>query len=382
LAERQPAKTKLWFRLAQVLKEIGDRDREIGVWNRILEIDNQARHAHERLADLYCSLGRCEEALRHLRFIAEEEPQDIEPWRRLAQALETSGKREEAVVVWRRVLDIDPSARHPHERLAELHLAPGQIPTVVPHLNFMTKLEPTNIDWCARLSELQDESGDWEKAVEFWNQILQIHEDSRQAHERLGDLYLSQGRRQDALRHLRFLADRALDEVNPRIKLARLLQEMDDKESEIAVWNDVLKINSGLREARGRLIELYLALGRPTEALPHLRFIADSARTSTKSWVRLAKVLEDVGQHAQAIEVWNRAIRLIDRGWREAHERLAELNLMFDQRSEALSHLHSLAHIESDDLSSHAALLALLRKAGDAEEERLVWKKILFQFCL
>ena len=170
------------------------------------------------------------------------------------------------------------------------------------------------------------QTGDREREARAWERALALEPQNMAAHGGLAQALESLGRRQEAIGHLRILADAVPEDAEVWRRLGRLLNEVDDAEAAVDAWRRVLGLSPEDLQAHGRIGKLLLNdLYRPAEALPHLRVAAETAEADARSehLERLARALEETGQSAEAIGAWQRVLAIAD--GREPHEHLAQL---------------------------------------------------------
>ena len=92
-----PNDPTLCRRLAQHLAKLDDARGEAEAWKHLLQLVDDLE-AHVRLAKLLPLLGRSEEAVAHLRVLAETEPHKISRWKQLGKLAQQVANHEVATL--------------------------------------------------------------------------------------------------------------------------------------------------------------------------------------------------------------------------------------------------------------------------------------------
>jgi Flp pilus assembly protein TadD/predicted nucleic acid-binding Zn-ribbon protein len=159
--------------------------------------------------------------------------------------------------------------------------------------------------------------------------------------------------------------------------LARSRGKAADADGEISAWARVLEIEPENREALERTGELKVQLGRPAEAVPHLRLLAELPPARALKWGRLARVLEDAGDPAGAVDAW-RQVAELSPGEPKAIARLAQLlQYDLDRKTDAVPYLKALADMAPEDPEPLKRLAEALEETGEAEASVEAWRRVL-----
>lgn len=114
--------------LARVRRQAGDREGEIEILERLVQLDARRSSRHlDRLVELSLELYRDEDALRYAAEAARRAPHDAAAHRRLAALHRERRELDEAVAAYRRALSLDDSHVPTIQALAALELARGNV---------------------------------------------------------------------------------------------------------------------------------------------------------------------------------------------------------------------------------------------------------------
>ena len=117
LLERDPDDRALRMRLIKLLRQLGERERELAALRSLLHRWPDDLEAHGHAAKLLVTARRWREAEPHLAALAERSPQDAWAWVRLALCRAELGETPSEVEAWRRVCLLDQNNQQAQRRL-------------------------------------------------------------------------------------------------------------------------------------------------------------------------------------------------------------------------------------------------------------------------
>ena len=129
------------------------------------------------------------------------------------------------------------------------------------------------------------------------------------------------------------------------------------------------------KEAHERLVQLLPPMGRTAEAVLHLQALAESAPNEIGRWIRLAKMLSELGDTGRERDAWLGALAAGES--LAARARLVDLFLAEGNTGDAIPHMRALAESNSDQAEHWTRLAGLHRQVGDAAGEAETWLRLL-----
>ena len=262
--------------------------------------------------------------------------------RQAAELLAEAGRREEA-------------ASHLREALALCANDPGALQTIAKRLK---------------------SAGDADGAVDAWRRVLVMEPSNPSAHEHLARLLPDLGRAGEALPHLKVVAAAAPDDIKTWRGLAEAGASAKDAACEIDALGQVLRLKPREDAARQRLVDLLLQVGRPGEAAPHLRALAEAAGESPGPWKRLADALKQSGDSKGEVKALQRAAAS-EPGDVAIHDRLVASLRALGRLSETVPHLWAIAEADSGRIKLWRRLAEQLAEIGDGYGEVEAWRRAL-----
>jgi len=118
-----------------------------------------------------------------------------------------------------------------------------------------------------RLATLHKSEDDYKRAESYYNQCLDRAADHAECHRGLAVMLLQQGRKEEAFRLIERWADRRADLAEPKIELARLLEETGDPAAAKERLIEALALNPDHARARAALGHVQEELGEHAQAL-------------------------------------------------------------------------------------------------------------------
>lgn len=118
-----------------------------------------------------------------------------------------------------------------------------------------------------RMATLNNQASDYKQAESYYNQCLDHDADHVECHRGLAVMLVQQGRTEEAFRLLNGWADRRADLAEPKIELARLLEETGDRAAAKQRLVDALAVSPNHPRALAALGHLQEESGEKTQAL-------------------------------------------------------------------------------------------------------------------
>jgi tetratricopeptide (TPR) repeat protein len=377
LAEIAPGKVKPARRHALRLEEVGDDVGAASAWTRILAQVPDDADARERLVEALERLGRLQDTVEHLRWLAKAGPEPAEAARRLAHRLKALGQdREGQLEAWLRVLQAAPADREALEAAAQLLQALGRPAEAVAHLRTMVKLAPGRIKELRRLAHGLRAAGEAAEELQAWRRVLELDGAHVEAHSRIADLQVRADNLAAAFPHFEAIAWAQPGEAKAWKRLAQTAEELGRPKAAMAAWRRLLKAAPGDAGAHARLAELLAGEGRPDRAVTHLRALAKAAPDGPKNWKALALALEREGDASGAATAWRRALKLSPDDV-QAHDRLARLLQEQGRKNDALVHLRRLTFLEPDSAARWIGLARQEMELENNETSVAAWRRAL-----
>lgn len=203
MAAAESPSSRAYFELAALAETRGKHDEAIGLYRKVVEIDNRRWDVHERAGALLQSRGRIAEAVEHFRRALQENPNAVGARENLAVGLVTLGQIDEAVHHFREVLQLAPERNENRVKLGTILAVQGRTAEAADVLRAAAKLEPDNGRISLRLGQALAAEGKLNEAVQYFRDAARLLREDADAHESLGRALAELGQREEAARHLR-----------------------------------------------------------------------------------------------------------------------------------------------------------------------------------
>ncbi len=322
-AGRQPQTTVVWFRNAGELymqrKQMVDA---IRTYERILEYESRNKDILVKLAEIYASEGRTEQAVETYRTLAgiyQEEGLLDKVIGFYEKLLDCDPQNEEArnqvIDIYRNILARDPSNTSVRLRLVEnllrrgmtaeageqqlalarSHLERGMIEEALPVARKLLELDPGNIEARKLMGEvyrkkdmnsealtefqqvvrLYQDAGDESAAMDFQHRLVELFPEASDLQYQVGLTLRGQGDHDGAVRELLRLLGERPDDLLARVYLAEEYSALDRWDEAVETYRTVLAQEPGRLDVRKRLVKYCLESGRLEEALQEIQALPE-----------------------------------------------------------------------------------------------------------
>jgi Tetratricopeptide repeat len=135
-------------------------------YEREIERDGNIVSLHDDVAQIYLTLGRYDDAVRHFAASARLNPSSASTHFNLGTALIVAGKGEEARAEFDRALAIRPDYAQAHNNLGSLLVQQGRPIDALAHFREALRIEPTNVEAQSNIATALAATGDFPGAVD------------------------------------------------------------------------------------------------------------------------------------------------------------------------------------------------------------------------
>ena len=238
--EINPNHAEAHFGLGLAYKNTGAFDKAIIEMEKSLQVGTHferahfAPRAHYQLGTLYVLRGADEKAIQHWKEAARLRPRLFEARNNLAITFYRLGRYEESIEEWRTLLHT-PGYPTPHvarSNLSAAYRASGRLEEALTQAKIAVEVAKQLEVECAgaykALGQAYAEKGQYEQAIEAYQEVLATETSSSEVYYHLGVAYEALGNKAKALRAYRIYRDNAAtserdEEVNEAIQ--RLIRE-------------------------------------------------------------------------------------------------------------------------------------------------------------
>jgi FkbM family methyltransferase len=360
LAYRAPEELAPWIRLGDALSAEGDFAGAAEAWRRRLAFAPDCDEAPRRLADLL----RGAEALPHIRTLARRAPDDAEAWERLALALDAEADPAGAAEAWSHLAGLRPDDLSVRRRAIALLLGLNRQAEAAAHLETAATLDPADASLWKALALACRALGDSEGELRAWLGAARAKPEKVSFRVEIVRLLTAAGRAEEAAAHTLALARLKGDDVVTWRRAARALAALGNEAAAADAWTQLLAIDGADLEAHRALAAFHRAGQRPAEALPHLRFEADTIGGAGVI-KRVALTLDLLGDPVEAEVFWRRLLDLSP-AHAEGVARVVAQARARGEPAKALDVVRTAMAADPDDQSRVGLLVDLLIEAGDA----------------
>jgi golgin subfamily B member 1 len=360
-------------------REVGNVDKAVELYRRVLEIDPANLEAAEALQALYQATERFGE----MSLILQRKSQILDSIDDQKNALyeaarieeEVLEKKESAIEVFLKVLEVDPEDLTSVDALIRLYLSLSRwqdlLGIYIRKIDLVIDPEEKKLIYYQVGAVYERELGDVQQSIDTYQKVLEIDPDDIEALGRLDVLYQTAENWQELLSVLTHESELAADmteSVGYQYRIAELYEKrLGDIERAVELYRDILNIQTEHEPTLAALEGIKDGEEAPLSAAGVLEPIYDSMG----AWLKLISVLEVQARSSEVpyekVELVHRIARLYEESLGQhvdAFQTYARALVLDSQNEETLSSLERLASV-----TDRWPVLASLY---DAEVEKLV----------
>ncbi|MBW2733398.1 MAG: tetratricopeptide repeat protein [Deltaproteobacteria bacterium] len=394
-----------WSVLGKLYDETGDEKRAIASYRAALKRSPRAIDTRVRLISLLERSGLLKEVVAQFRTLARIANHEPRYQLELAKRLHRSGAFKEAISVLERCGRRFPRDASVHSALADLFARWGKQKHALREARMLVRIEPADDSHLVNLGEQYFMRGQKKKAVETWRRLLVAIRQKHRAYAKLAAIYGDHEMTDKALALYR-KAIKLKPKMLPYQRELALLQERKRRHTDALLsWGRVLKLAQAqkaqqtVREARRHTIDIlhrsyrlrhqirahklrfkanppdidagyFLAeahykLRKYPAAARVYRRILELQPTSVEALIALESIYRRQRKLADAVVLLKKLAQLQPSRRREFYERIASLELMLRNDTEALLFAHKALALGRQDARSYQRLGELYEKKGD-----------------
>lgn len=220
------------------------------------------------------------------------------------------------------------------------------------------------------------QSGQTAKAIEAWNQALELNPEDSRAQNNLAFALAKAGRLDEAIAHWRKALEANDEYPEVHANLARALLSKGNAAEAVAHWRKVLEIGPEDGGTQGNLGVALLRQGNIEEAVRHLQRAAELNPRDAEAHYNFGLGLLRKAQFHEAIVEFQKALELDPRN-AQTHNDLGAALSQQGRLNEATVHFQTAIRIDRDLPRVHANLGNVLYLQGRISEALAEWRRSL-----
>ena len=283
--------------LANALVHMGDKDRALAVYRRMMSIDPGFELAYMGAAQIQQQRGHFAEAQALLQAVLKLRPQDPEGPIAMGDLLLEQGRFPEAETWFRRALALDPHSSVALAGLGNCFNRAGRIKDALAVLREARRHDPGSHVLTYNLAVVSERLGDSRSALALYQAALKIEPEHSMSWNNLGSLLERQGRHQEALRCFAEAREADPENAEAAYNLGVLLLNAGRPAQALPLLEDALRLRPDLALAAAFRAQALVRLGRTDEAVAGLRKFTAQAPTA---WLQIALLELGRGRQAEA----------------------------------------------------------------------------------
>lgn len=179
---------------------------------------------------------------------------------------------------------------------------------------------------------------DYRSPDKFWRQELKVSYGSASVHNKMGDIYRSEGKFKEAIEELNKALSIKPKDANAYNNLGVTYSTMGDKSAAVSCYLKAIEFDPEFAEAYFNLANAYSALGKNEEAIFSYRKAIALKGNLLEAYINLGAVYQGLGRNAEAIAVYRGALQIYPK-MAVAHNNLAAAYYHEKKYDLAIQHL-------------------------------------------
>jgi tetratricopeptide (TPR) repeat protein len=183
--------------LARGIHELEQRhfDKAIEALNKVLSVKPDHAVAHGKLGSAYVAAGQRELAVKHLRAVAQHDPDDSSGWMMLGWLAYLDGRVDEAVAVYHQADEVEPFNFRTHYHWALALVKGDRLPEALQHFQKALTIDANHAGACQGIAHVLRQQGQPEGALRYARRAARLtDEQNADVLLTLAETYASTGR--------------------------------------------------------------------------------------------------------------------------------------------------------------------------------------------
>ncbi|HLK51084.1 MAG TPA: tetratricopeptide repeat protein [Bryobacteraceae bacterium] len=292
LEKYRPERAEYYLQLAHALRDNGQLDRAVAMYEEALRRDPQGVSALQNLGLSLLSLRQHARALDVLKHAAELVPQDAASRQLLGTAYVEQGKTSEAIAAFQQALSADAGFPEAHNSLGAIWFQTRDWQRAEPELREAIRLQPAYPQAHNNLANLLAATNRFEEARYHFERALQPNADNASTRYDYAIALARMRRLDEAQQQLETALRQSPNFAEASELLGTVLASKGRLPQAIRQYREALRIRPAFARAQLHLGEALADSGDVTAALPYLRQAAGSTDPAVRdeARARLAKL--------------------------------------------------------------------------------------------
>ena len=302
-----------------------------------------------------------------LKQLAKLHPTDIHHLNRFGVRLLRENLAVEACVTFEQSLDQNHDDITALLGLACAYDEVNRLPDAIETLRDAVALQPHESAIVFALGFCVEKSGDIEEARSLYLQAADLAPELRNAHERLGAIYLRLGNLDEAIDHYEQLCFAEPGDISLSLALANLHMTAGNYPEAIQRYQYALTIDPDNWEAADEIVQAYEQTGQYDEAILHLQKLIADQPGFADHHVQLGDIYSKKGDSARAMVQYREAVKL-NPDYLEAFVKIGTLHLRDGNHLESAKAFNNAVELNDRLLTAYVGLGVAQLQNGESEE--------------
>ncbi len=245
-------------------------DKAIIHFRKAIQIDPNHLKAHNNLGIALMEKGHLDEAISHYRFVLEREPKSIEAANNLAIALSKKGNIDEAIRYFTASLRLDSGQTKSYNNLGVLLFRKGRVSEAASHFRKALQIAPDNRAAHHNLQKLMAPEGGIDQAIDRLEGSIEKTPGASVLYE-LGNLHKEKGELEKAITWYEKVLELRPEFDNALEKTALVRAMMGDYDHALSMYKKIVQRHPDRAEIYYAIASVYARQGKIAPAFSWLR---------------------------------------------------------------------------------------------------------------
>jgi FkbM family methyltransferase len=328
--DENPHNISLLSWLALIADRLGQPEKSIAYYQRLLALKPDAAEAHSNLGAVLCRQGQMAAAIDHHQQALALTPNNADSHYNLGVALYQNGQVEAAIDHYQQTVTQNPNHVSAHTNLGMAFYQQGKLEASAAHYRQAIALHPDHVNALNGLGVVLFHLGQLEEAILHYRQAIALSPNQVIAYNNLGTVFQKQGKLKEAM----------------------------------AQYQQAIAIDPNYASAYDNLGTVLQEQGKLEEAIVHYQQAIAIDPNAANAYNNLGSALKEQGNLEAAVACCQQAIRL-QPTHADAHNNYASSLVEQGNFREAITHCEQAIRCQPNHVNAHLNLGIILLMLGD-----------------
>lgn len=329
---------------AKYYSNLGNPKKSIEYCQKALQLEEEENFLHNFIADEYVNLDDPFNALKHYTSALEHDPYDDYSLENVMVCYNKLNRPQEALDFLNQYLDKFPFSETAWYEYGQFHYNKKNYEEAIRGFDYILAINSTAVGIYANKASCYEALGEWEKAIEVYEEMLDLEYTKAFTFYKIGLCYKEAKKQIPALTSFQ----KSLRE-DPQFYLAMmeqsyLYEELGNIKEALYFAQEACALNEGNLEYQKRLAFLYITSGEHEESITCLKKLIETEPSRFYNWYAYSEVLMLIGEYEEAVTVLEKALKSHPRA--ELYYQLSNCHFHLKYEAEGIAKLEKAMELD------------------------------------